>query len=356
MLIYWLLVLIPLLLSQGEQPQMGRKQTASNYRVALLLLSGVLFLIMSFRESCGDFTTYQEMYEIFKRETLAFNLQKTEPIYGFFNWISARLEWGIYGVNTFCAIVFLACLYRCASREPLPFFFTAISIPYFVIVVGMGYTRQGVAAGLLMLSIQSLRFGRPWHFATQVLLATGFHASALAFLPAILFAKLTYRNQSTKTLIRLLILVLGVIGFSRVFREQYVTYVDHYVTYKGYSSGGAFLRSIVTTAAACIFYWRYRDWRRVFGDNASLQFFAMLSLAMVPLTFVASTPADRVGLYLLPFQLIVFGRLPCLTANPSIFSQLKLGIALCYVVYFYVWMHLGTYSQDLWVPYKSLLW
>jgi hypothetical protein len=42
--------------------------------------------------------------------------------------------------------------------------------------------------------------------------------------------------------------------------------------------------------------------------------------------------------------------------NPSSFSSYKIGIAACYMIYFFVWLHLGTYSQELWVPYKSALW
>ena len=357
MLIYWLLVLVPMLFALREQ----RNQDRSNDRTLLGLLMFVLLVVMGFRQNSGDFSTYEKVYEIVRIEVLRGRpftqiVTITEPIYGLFNWVSVQFNWGICGVNTLCALVFLGCLWRCASGEPSPLFFTALSIPYFVIVVGMGYTRQGLAAGLIMLGIQSLRFGKPWLFGLQIMLAAGFHTSAFAFLPAVLFAKLDYRGDSTKMFVRILIIGIGVFGAYNIIQEQYGLYVVHYGGESQYKSSGAFLRSIVTGAAAIMFFGNFHKWRKKFADEASLLLYAFAGLAVVPLSLVASTPADRMGLYLIPFQLIVFGRLPFLQNNQNAFERYRFGIAVCYIAYFAVWLHLGAFAQQLWVPYKSALW
>ncbi len=310
---------------------------------------------MGSRETCGDYERYVYMYEVLEGDSLAKNVAKTESLYGFFNWLSAQLQWKIYGVNTLCAAVFLGCIGYCALKEPLPLFFSSLCVPYFVIVVGMGYTRQGVAAALIMLALQSLREGRPWRYAMQIVLAAGFHASSFAALPAVLFGKLNYRSPGTKFVVRAVVIGLGAAGFYGVLREQYSTYIQNYVQSERYSSGGALLRSLVTGAAAIVLYRNRREWNQQFGDLSGLMPFAVVGFLTMPLSLIASTPADRLGLYLLPFQLIVFGRLPSLKSKRAASNQYQIAIGAAYVLYFYVWLHLGTYSRELWVPYKSAL-
>lgn len=351
MLIYWLLVIIPLLLSLVERPH-----HQSESRVFVIATSIILFVFLAFRETGGDYGSYLKMFQIVEERSLDEYLTRPDPLYGLCNWISAQLGWGFLGVNVICAMLFLACLYRAAIDEPLPMFFIALSIPYFVIVVAMGYTRQGVASGLVLSGIVALRSGSPLQFSMQICLAAGFHASALAMLPALLFAKLSFRNKFLRNLVRVFLLGLGAFGGYHLLSDSADHYVEQYVERDHYKSGGAVLRAAVTAAAAAIFFVKRRQWRSRFGDNESLTYFALLALFTFFIAFVASTPADRMGLYLIPFQLIVFARLPLMQKTMSQFSRYRLGIATFYVAYFYVWLILGTYSQKLWVPYKSVLW
>ena len=283
-------------------------------------------------------------------------LGRSEPIYSAINWISLQLGWGIYGVNSACALIFLSCIAKLAAREPLPFLLVSLAIPYFFIVVGMGYTRQGVASSLIMASIIALRDGRSFRFFIFIVCAAGFHSSSCAFFPAVLFSNSIKGKPFTANLFKLAILGVGVYGAFNMFQDQYSAYVDHYVESDRYSSGGAVLRSSVTAIGAVLFLLNFKSWNLRFGDQNSLMYFAIASLAVVPLSFVASTPADRMGLYLIPFQLIVFARLPLLTNNQSDFDQTRLLVVSGYIAYFFVWLHLGTYSQRLWVPYSSALW
>lgn len=349
MLIYWIIVSVPLLLSAAERP-LKRRRGINGPRVLVLL---TLFIVMAFRNTCGDFPTYSRLFELLEFGTLTEQMATTDPLYGLFNWVSAQLKWGIHGVNAMCAVVFLGSIYIAAGREPLPLFFTALSANYFFIVVGMGYTRQGVAASLILLSISTLRDGRPWLFSTLIVLASGFHASAFSALPAILFAKLDYGSRQLRFLVRAIVVAMGIYGAYNILSEQIQTYVTHYVQSRHYSSGGALLRSSVTFTASVIFLLKRKEWTKLFGDQSSLLYFALLGVAMAPLSILSSTAADRMGLYLIPFQLIVFARLPLSTSLR--FNGLKGLVGICYLIYFYVWLHLGTHSQDLWVPYESIL-
>ena len=123
MMIYWIAVLVPLFISLAEIPNEER----ASFRVLPALLVLFLFFFMGFRESGGDREAYIRLYELVQNGIVQGKpflelVRITEPIYGLFNWISAELGWGIIGVNIFCAIVFLGCLWRFAYYETNPLF------------------------------------------------------------------------------------------------------------------------------------------------------------------------------------------------------------------------------------------
>ena len=79
-----------------------------------------------------------------------------------------------------------------------------------------------------------------------------------------------------------------------------------------YESQGAMIRLVMNALPAVIFL----IWRQRFAFDALQMrlwaWFSIFSLALLALLFVssASTAIDRVALYLLPLQVVVFSRLP----------------------------------------------
>ena len=74
-------------------------------------------------------------------------------------------------------------LVQFCRAQPIPWLALAVAVPYLVIVLGMGYTRQGIALGLAMLGLTSLRKNLTWHFLAWVLLGATFHKTAVLLLP-----------------------------------------------------------------------------------------------------------------------------------------------------------------------------
>lgn len=347
MLVYWSFVLVPTLLALGSA---GRPERRRQW-LLLAPLFAALFLFMALRETGGDFTTYLQLYENLDGEPLQTFVEVVEPGYGVVNWISSRLGLGIYGVNAACAAIFLFCLFRAARNELHPLLLVTLAIPYFVIVVGVGYTRQGVAAALVMLSVVYLREQRPWRAALAILVGATFHFSAFAALALPLLGTSRHGAGFTRNLSRVLLIAVVAIASPYMFSNQLDTYMTHYIESDRYESGGAFLRSIVTGAAAVIFILRRHEFK-AYSDYAIWRLFAWLGLACVPLSLVASTPVDRMGLYLIPFQLITFARLPAVFQKGRSFHAIKFLVLVSYLLYFFVWLHLGAYAEELWLPYR----
>lgn len=348
MFVYWLMVLVPALLAFAQPAR--RRKGLDQFMLAILLV--VLFVFLALRETGGDYETYAHLFDILSDDSLDTAVSRVEPIYGFLNWLSAQLGTGIYGVNAVCALVFLYCLHRAASKERYPFFLVTLAIPYFVIVVGMGYTRQGVAAALLLLSMVYLRERRPVLACAAIMIGSGFHYSVFAALVLPIFVSMRHHKGAPVMLLRVALAAGFAYLAMYLFNNQVDAYTTNYIESDRYESGGAFLRSIVTGAAGAAWFVFARNYKLLYEDYALWQPLALVALLCVPLSLVASTPVDRIGLYLIPFQLVAFARLPSVFHGGRSFMATKMVILSAYLTYFFVWLHLGAYAVELWVPYR----
>ena len=67
----------------------------------------------------------------------------------------------------------------------------------------------------------------------------------------------------------------------------------------------------------------------------------------------ASTAVDRVALYFIPIQLVVFSRLPYLARKQVAPVVMKVMIVLGYTAVLFVWLNFATHSK-YWIPYQNL--
>ncbi|MBV0913469.1 EpsG family protein [Anianabacter salinae] len=351
MIVYWSMVAIPAFFALGEQ----RGTRDRTLEILVFLTLGALWLILAFRQTGGDYSTYLILFHQLAEQPLYVAMFWTEPLYGLLNWTMAQAGLGMSCVNGACSLIFFYGLWRFVRIQPYPYLVLSLSVPYLVIVVAMGYTRQGVATGLIMLGLCFLMERRLLPFVLSVVAATGFHSSAAIALPLLLLADLEFRSKLLERMTKLATVLIGLAGLLQSVAAQFGDYVEFYVESDRYQSGGAVLRASVTAAAALAFVFYRSDWKAEFRDYRIFYGFSIVALAMIPLAFIQSTAADRIGLYLIPYQIAVFGRLPVLQRAGFDATLMKLGVLLAYLLYFFTWLHLGSFSQLLWVPYRSEL-
>jgi hypothetical protein len=99
------------------------------------------------------------------------------------NWISNRMGWGVYGTNLIYGAIFSLGLIAFCRAQPRPLLALAVAVPYLVVVVAMGYSRQGVAIGLAMFALLALADRNTVKFVIFVALAGLFHKSAVVLIP-----------------------------------------------------------------------------------------------------------------------------------------------------------------------------
>ena len=346
MLPYWLMFLLP---SAGALFGLGQHRGGQRRDQAFLILLFVIFaLLVGLRDTGGDFLNYKRNVDYMVYERFTTSLQHNDPAFTVIAELSNALGFGIYGVNFACGVLFLYGLLRFVRTLPDPWLAIAAAVPYMVIVIAMGYIRQGVSIGFILLAIMDLdrkNYGwMAWHLGLALL----FHIASLAVMP--LFAIAFLRRQPAAVL---LMAVVGGLVYALLLRDRFSGFYNGYVAAQ-YDSSGALVRLMMNAVPAVVFLVLRR--RFPLGDavRALWTMVALLSVAMLPLLAISksSTWIDRLGLFLSPIQLVVFGYIGIVFADHPREQRLATFLArLFYAAVLFVWLNYAV-NASFWVPYR----
>lgn len=348
MIPYFVLFGIWLLGAIQFQAKRGAPYERIVYAIALLFTT----LMIGFRyEVGGDWFTYEEIYNTISFQSLGESFKLSEPAYAFLNWISARFDYGVYVPNMGCAIVFMLGLSTLIRQQPQPWLAMTVAIPYLVIVVGMGYTRQAAAIGMICWAIARIEDDKIWQTVAKVAFAALFHKTAILFLP-ILLAPIARRNLLMAIIGSMFFIGLAVVALG----DQTDRLITNYVN-SNYQSGGAAIRIGMNVIAAGLFF----AFRKKFSISESSRLIWMISsilaiASVAGLVFSSSSVGvDRLALFLIPLQIFVYSNIPAITTFArgtrimATFAILAYSLGVQYVYFFH-----GTFSYT-WLPYRNIL-
>lgn len=344
MIFYLILFFLPVLFSFYP---INFSSSARN--VFLFIFAMVFAMVIGLRDHIGgDWDTYQ-MYSDSLRDVNFYAALKTgDPGYFGLNWISVQLGAGVYGVNTICGIFFMVGLVCFSKQQPLPWVSIFVAIPYLMIVVVMGYTRQGAALGFVLLALSFLHNKNVLGFFSSVVAASLFHKSAFVIIPLVWFS---FEEKNLRGyLVLIVFIILAFVGALMDYvTAQWQDYVDSQM-----QSDGGVVRVFLNLLPALILYFFRARFKAVSGQFYSLM--VLLSVASVlclPLVFFASTAVDRIALYLAPLQLMVYSRFPLLFKGGSRLGVMVL-IVMLYAAVLYTWLQFSFYAHEFWLPYRSI--
>lgn len=353
MAIYWLLLCVPWLAAINAPRAVHSIQPERSWGGGLLLYYAFVVLVVGLRHQVGaDWENYWAPIEIALQQPLAEAVQHGgDWAYGLLTWLSARAGAGVYGVNLVCAGLFAYGLMVFCQSSPRPWLSLAVAVPYLVIVVAMGYTRQGVAIGLVMLGLVALDKGSMIKFLAWIAVAALFHKTALILIPIAIFA-------GRKSWVALAgVLLTAVLLFFLLLAEHVDYLVAGYITDQ-YSSSGAAIRIAMNAVPAAVFLvfrkkFDLTDAQRIFWTWMSLGGLAFIGLLAVS---PSSTAVDRLALYWIPLQLYVWSRWPAAMAR-SHNAQLPwvIGVLMYSLAVQFVWLFYADHSWA-WVPYQFYPW
>lgn len=341
---YWILFVFPVLFTLFIN-----KSRETN--IGIWTLYGILLIItIGFRNEVGcDWWSYLSHFQRTEGISLSRAFEQVkDPAHTFANWWMGQWGWGVYGVNFIYAVIFSIGLIIFSRTQMYPWLAMSVAVPYMVVMVSMGYSRQGVALGLFMLAITYIEKEKFKSYVFWVLMATLFHKTAIILLPFGLF--LTKGSWWLRVAI-LLPVMYG--GWDLLLAEKQTQLWENYVE-KNMHSSGAYIRVFMNLLPAILLLAYRKKWKNNFADYPFWFWIAIGSIASMFLVGMATTAVDRISLYFIPLQLAVFSRLPFLAKNILPLNVTKLLIIIGYSLVLLVWLLFASHSH-CWIPYKNIL-
>jgi hypothetical protein len=355
MFVYWMMYLLPAL---GALQERGSRPAASAYEgrarndAAWLWVIVMLGVIVGCRfQVGGDWENYIDNLTDAYGRSLYESLLQGDPGYRLLEWLAYQLDMGILVINLVAATVFTYGLSVFCRNLPRPWLGLAVAVPYLVIIVGMGYTRQGMAIGCAMAGLVSLSHRKVLRFLLWIVVGATFHKTAVLLFPIAALSATQGR----------LLAFVWTVGFAvaayALMLDPAVEGLRASYIEAEYQSEGALIRLLMNAAPASLFLLL----RKRFAINAQEQklwtCLSIVSLALFAVYFLtpASTAVDRVALYVLPLQMVVFSHLPQVFGNGRRQNRLAVySVLVYYVAVEFVWLNFAV-NSEYWIPYQFYL-
>ncbi|MEQ5801962.1 EpsG family protein [Halomonas sp. H10-9-1] len=340
---YWILFLIP---AAGV---LAIRRLSSASQSPVWWMVGALFaLAIGLRfQVGGDWGAYMRYFDNAEGMSLLEVLADGDPGYSLLNWLVTQLGGNIYWVNLFCGVVVMAGLVVFSRRQPLPWLALLVAVPYLIVVVAMGYTRQSTALGFVLLGLVALGDNRVRIFVVWVLVGAAFHKSAVLMLPVAGLAA-SQNRLSSLAWAGAASLIGGYLFLFDSVDRLWTNYVE-----ADYQSQGGLIRVLMNAVPAVLFLLLNRYMRLSQAEQRLWWWMSVLAIACLPLVVMSSTATDRVALYLIPLQVFVFARLHLVTRDSLRRAYIVTGVVAYYAAVLAVWLLFASHSSS-WLPYRAL--
>ncbi len=299
----------------------------------------------------ADWFAYLRYVENATGVSLTEALTQNDPAYAFINWVGSH--WGgIYLVNTVCAAMFSWGLLAFCRSQPYPMLALTVAIPFLVIVVAMGLTRQGVAIGFAMLALVALDKSKARKFVFWIVIAALFHKTAIILLPMAVFAQAKRKFWAVigvAFVVVLLFVLLMLESIDRFNAEYFEAELE---------SSGATIRITMNALPALFFLFFRQRFSLPKAQQSFWTWVALSAFAIVVLFYLSPSSAavDRVALYWIPLQLFVWSRLPIALGSRRGTQKIWVNLITAYsAAVLFVWLGFATHA-NAWLPYQFYPW
>ena len=268
-----------------------------------------LFVFVGFRYKVGcDWGGYLVIFTAADRSEDFSEAPSSEVAFWAVNKLLHYFELEYPYINVISSAAFFLGLHVLAKRQPNPLSILILAFPILIPNLAMSAIRQATALGFLCFAYNAFVDKRLVRYILFVMLASGFHTSA------VLFLLLTPLVQGGYTRKRIAIAgLLALPGVYYLLTTHFEFYSQRYVG-AGPEAAGAPFRAVLL-ALTGIVYLLFLDhkWKaHSVQDYKLVKISSYILVATFPAALYSSVIGDRFGYYLVPIQLIILARLPVL--------------------------------------------
>jgi hypothetical protein len=309
-----------------------------------------LFVFSAFRYQvgCDWFGYYNQWLNASpdKIETLTFF---NEPIWNVALVFIRYMDWPYPTVNVLSSLIFFLGIHAFARKQPDRLAFLILLFPILIINMPMSGIRQGAAIGMMCVAFTAFIERRPFRFMFWLIVATGFHVSALIFL--LLLPLSAGRFSKTRIILSAILALPGlfILAFTVAFERAISMYVGTEID----AAGGIFRVGMQVLTVLYFLIFLRKKWLQVSPQDYSLVFIYMVAIAAVGLIVtISSTMGDRINYYFIPIQAMIFARIPFLPFKRSRMLHTALPYLGLFII-FATWTILSDHFTKCYIPYQS---
>jgi hypothetical protein len=295
----------------------------------------------------GDWVNYLIHFDEVAQSSLDEVIEYSDPGYYVLSWAVAEFGGDIYWLNFLCGVIVTVGLGIFCRAQPRPWTALAVSVPYLVVVVAMGYTRQATALGCALVGLTYLGRQKTLPFVVAIMIGATFHKSAVLHLPIAALAASKSRLWTW-----LWVGTTTVLGSQLLLMEESERLWRSYVEQEMESEGGQ-IRVGMNAVPATLFLLLRRRLVDYVGESRLWWWLSVFSLVCIPLVSLASTAVDRVALYFIPLQVVVFSRLERSVKGRGEKAIVELAVISYYGLVQFIWLNYASHAHS-WVPYQML--
>ena len=312
----------------------------------------ILFMGMKYHVG-GDWGTY---IEFFNKSTQTTKFSFSDDLgFLFLNIFFKKINFDFYIINIFSAVIFIYGTHSIAKYYENYWLFFLILLPYFILVIGMGYTRQSISIGLALFSIslfyKRITLQRILLYYVIIAIAMTFHKSVIILLPLpIFFLKINIRNL---LLLVSLLYLLFFIFYSIILNDTILERLRYFFKSE-YSSMGAYFRSMILSAAALFYLILGKFFSKKKQINIINKFISIYILFISLILFIS--PSTVIFDRLLVYFYVIIPTIICELLEKISDNNQKLFIYLFIsalgLLFLWLWLLFADNSFS-WIPYRT---
>jgi len=328
------------------------------------LIFAILIIFVGLRDDIGgDWDNYFSMYNDYSSQNfwLIIKRPSSDFAYELINYIVYSFNLSFYFVNLICALISFVCLFKFCKRLKDPFIGVLISLPVLIIVVYMGFVRQGCAISLGFLGIYYLLKKKIHKYFLFTALACLFHKTAVVYFFYI--AVIVNWNKIRTSIIFFLSKKLNITLFFSFFlfliyyKQYYISFLSTYISWSkqsNYISLGVIPRLMMNLlpAISLLIIIKKININRI-EKKVTLTTIFLIIMSSFFVT-IMPTAVDRLNFYLIFIQIFFFEKVKMLFIKK--FNQhliYDLSIIYLYLFILTTWIFFAKHS-NLW-KYKFFL-